>query len=171
MVCQSLLVEATALQCAHTFCASCIATWLARAAHCPACRAPVGVLEAPVRLRSVDAVARGLAAALPPAERDAWHAREQEAARRRAECEAAAERLRASIAAERARAGAAAFLRVGAEAWTREEADNFREGAGVLRRRGARRVLRERRTDARARGGGGPGAARDGGAEPRPPAW
>ena len=130
MVCQSLLVEATALQCAHTFCASCIATWLARAAHCPACRAPVGVLEAPVRLRSVDAVARGLAAALPPAERDAWHARQQEAARRRVECEAAAERLRASIAAERARAGAAGFLRVGAEAWTRQEADNFREGAG-----------------------------------------
>ena len=42
----------------------------------------------------------------------------------------AASRGARRVARARAGGGAAAFLRVGAEAWTREEADNFREGAG-----------------------------------------
>jgi len=68
-ICRDWLVDSATIECAHTFCWSCIDTWLLmKKFECPVCR--VEVTREPVRTSAVDAIVQKAVDHLSPKERD-----------------------------------------------------------------------------------------------------
>lgn len=73
-ICQDWLVHAATVDCSHTFCTSCIETWLLhKNFHCPVCRQ--AVTREPVRTRAVDTIVRKTVDRLPEEQRQEFQQR------------------------------------------------------------------------------------------------
>lgn len=68
-ICQDFLVHSATVECSHTFCWSCIDTWLRhKKFECPVCR--TAVVREPVRSRALDTIVQKSVDQLPKAQQD-----------------------------------------------------------------------------------------------------
>lgn len=72
-ICQELLLDAQTLECAHSFCASCLAEWRKHKSDCPFCRKKID--KAPVRALNIDSIVSKLISKLPEDDRLEWNRR------------------------------------------------------------------------------------------------
>ena len=56
-ICQEIMVACHNLPCGHTFCGSCLVSWLEQKTECPDCRAEAAA-DSPRPVRAVDQVGR-----------------------------------------------------------------------------------------------------------------
>eukprot|EP00928_Gymnodinium_smaydae_P017674 TRINITY_DN16763_c0_g1_i3.p1 TRINITY_DN16763_c0_g1~~TRINITY_DN16763_c0_g1_i3.p1 ORF type:complete len:488 (-),score=105.69 TRINITY_DN16763_c0_g1_i3:69-1532(-) len=129
-VCRDWMVDAATTECSHSFCWSCIDTWLLeKKFECPVCREEV--TREPLRTRTVDAIVQKSVGLLPSEDQTAY--RERVAAAEAAR-EAAKTRL---VALEAEVAGGAAGSRAGKAfplihaQWKKREREAFQQAAAT----------------------------------------
>jgi hypothetical protein len=126
-VCQDFFVQATTLNCGHTFCNSCITEWFSRSQKCPTCRTQCS--SRPVNSNALDCAVRHIVRSDPQTSRE-YEVRLDKAAREKASQRRSLESLAKRI--ESAKEGDNQFLRITTE-WNEEERVTFDSGVNNYR--------------------------------------
>lgn len=123
-ICQDWLVHAATVECSHTFCWSCIDTWL-RQKHfeCPVCR--THVKREPIRTRAVDGIVEKTVQKMPEEQQDEFRERVKSAESVLARSKRLHSELERSVN-EATRRGKA-FFRISSD-WKRKEKETFHKG-------------------------------------------
>jgi DNA repair exonuclease SbcCD ATPase subunit len=72
-ICQELLLDARTLECAHSFCSSCLDDWKKQKSECPICRKKID--KPPVRALNIDSIVSKLVTKLPQDDKQEWERR------------------------------------------------------------------------------------------------
>eukprot|EP01122_Echinamoeba_exundans_P008997 TRINITY_DN3082_c0_g2_i1.p1 TRINITY_DN3082_c0_g2~~TRINITY_DN3082_c0_g2_i1.p1 ORF type:complete len:536 (-),score=99.20 TRINITY_DN3082_c0_g2_i1:91-1698(-) len=72
-ICQELLLDARTLECAHSFCSSCLDDWRKQKSECPICRKKID--KPPVRALNIDSIVSKLVTKLPQDDKAEWERR------------------------------------------------------------------------------------------------
>jgi len=133
IICHDLIKCAMTIECSHSFCSSCIRSWLERQKNCPVCREPI--TKAPVRSRTVDNAILKIVAKRGEQQKREWEA-VVSAESKRIDEEVVLKKLQELIGA--AKAKNLKFLNIG-DGWNNDEKKVFMDG--VSRYTGRARVL------------------------------
>lgn len=117
-ICQELLLDARTLDCAHTFCATCLEEWRKQKAECPICRKKID--KPALRALNLDSIVSRLVAKLTPEDKQEWDRRMNARSERQQ-----VEKLKEMI--EMAKKRKLRFLDVRAP-WSEVEKQTFKDG-------------------------------------------
>lgn len=130
VICHGLMIAAMTLECAHSFCSTCLDGWMAQKQACPVCRQPV--TRTPVRALNLDNIIGKIVQKMPPADKAEW----EERAQKLRKVEEEIKQLQNLI--ESAKTRGLRFLVIW-DSWTDDEKKIFADG--VVRYVGKPRVL------------------------------
>jgi len=125
-ICRDWLLHSVSLECAHTFCFSCLDSWLQeKKFECPVCREEVS--REPVRSLPLDMVVKKAVEKLPAKDQDEYQERLEKATKFRAERKRLADDLEKEV--QKAIKNGKSFFQV-ASHWTGKEKQRFQDGVG-----------------------------------------